>query len=360
MGNEIKERGDNQLLVSLACIVIVIAGMREASSIIVPFLLSVFIAVMCAGPFSWMRRKRVPAVVAVAVIISVIIGAMIGVGAYIGASVSDFMLQMPVYQKRIQELLITLVIWLRSYGISVSENVFLQYLDPGSVMQVVANILSGLGSVLTYAFLILFIVVFILIEAASFAEKLMTAHGASGTSVEAIDRIFHIIEKYLALKTWISLFTGVVVMLWLMMLGVKYSVLWGLVTFLLNYIPNIGPLLAAIPPILLSLVDSGPFSAGMVTLGYIIIKTITADILEPYFMGKGLSLSMLVVFLSLIFWGWVLGPVGMLLSVPLTMILKIVCESFESTTWIAILLGSDLPPPESLDGSIDSTGADAA
>ena len=120
----------------------------------------------------------------------------------------------------------------------------------------------------------------------------------------------------------------------------------GYMSFLLNYIPNIGPFIAAIPPILLALVDQGLGSAGLVTFGFIVIKTVIGDILEPIFMGKGLSLSMLVVILSLIFWGWVLGPVGVLLSVPLTMIFKITCEGFPATRWIAILLGSEVPPAQ--------------
>jgi predicted PurR-regulated permease PerM len=360
MDTELKESRDNRILVSLACIVIVIAGMREASSILVPFLLSVFIAVMCAGPFSWMRSKGIPAVIAILLIIAVILGAMFGVGAYIGASVSDFSQQLPVYQERIHDLLITVIIWLRSFGIHVSEKMLLQYFNPGSLMQIVANLLSSLGSALTYAFLILFIVVFILIEASSFSRKLALACGASLASLETIDRVMQSIEKYLALKTWISLATGILVMLLLTVLGVKYSLLWGLVAFLMNYIPNIGPFIAAIPPVLLSLVDSGLGTAGLVTLGYLVIKTVMGDIIEPIFMGRRLSLSMLVVFLSLIFWGWVLGPVGMLLSVPLTMILKIVCESFESTKWIAILLGSDVPMPEEALEKIEGDGADPA
>ena len=346
---DLKETGNARIIVILACIVILIAGAREASSIIVPFLLSLFIAVMCGVPFNWMRKKGVPAFIAIPIIIAVIFGAAFGVGAYIGASVNDFLQQLPLYQKRINDLMVMIIKWLRGYHIYISQRMILNYFDPGSIMNMVANLLSGLGSALTYAFLILFTVIFILIEASSFSRKVELS-GTSRTSIETIDRIARSIEKYVALKTWISLATGIVVMLWLMVLGVNYPVLWGVVAFLLNYIPNIGPLIAAIPPILLSLVDSGLGSAGLVTVGYIVIKTVMGDILEPVFMGRGLSLSMLVVFLSLIFWGWVLGPVGMLLSVPLTMVIKISCESFPSTRWIAILLDSEAPAPKESNG----------
>jgi AI-2 transport protein TqsA len=342
MGTEIKEGGQSRLLLNLACIMIVIAGLHEASSIVVPFLLSVFIAVMCGVPFSWMRGKHIPAFLAISIIIAVIFGIVFGLGAYIASSVSDFIHQLPLYQKRIHMLVGMLIKWLRTFHIYISERMILQYFDPGSIMDIIANFLSGLGSALTYAFLILFTVIFILIEASSFSKK-VSMNSTSEKSLETIDKILQSMEKYIAMKTWISLATGILVMVLLMALGVKYAILWGVVTFLLNYIPNIGPFIAAIPPILLSSVDSGLGTASLVMLGFIVIKTVIGDILEPIFMGRGLSLSMLVVFLSLVFWGWVLGPVGMLLSVPLTMVLKIACESFPSTRWIAILLGSDPP-----------------
>jgi AI-2 transport protein TqsA len=341
-----KERNYPRVLLSLACLVIIIAGMREASAIIVPFLLSVFIAVMCGLPFSWMRKRGVPSFIAIFAIFSVIAGIVFGLGAYIAASMNDFIVQLPLYQKRIHLLMVMLIKWLRHFRIYISERMILQYFDPGSIMDMVANLLSGLGSALTYAILIMFTVFFILIEASSFTKKVFS-NGTSEKSLETVDRILVSMEKYIALKTWISLATGILVMILLLALGVNYAILWGLVAFLLNYIPNIGPLIAAIPPILLSLVDQGMGTAGLVTLGFVLIKTVMGDFLEPMVMGKGLSLSMLVVFLSLVFWGWVLGPVGMLLSVPLTMAIKISCESFPSTHWIAIMLSSEgIPEPE--------------
>lgn len=342
----LKERSYHRVLLSIACLVIIIAGMREASAIIVPFLLSIFIAIMCGLPFNWMRNRGVPSFIAIFIIIAVIVGMVFGMGAYIASSVDDFLQQLPLYQKRIHVLLVMIIKWLRHFRIYISERMILQYFDPGSIMDMVANILSSLGSALTYAILIMFTVFFILIEASIFTKKVFM-NNTSEKSLKTLDRILMSMEKYIALKTWISLATGLLVMVLLLTLEVNYAILWGVVAFLLNYIPNIGPFIAAIPPILLSLVDQGLGTASIVTIGFVIIKTIMGDILEPMVMGKGLSLSMLVVFLSLVFWGWVLGPVGMLLSVPLTMAIKISCESFPSTRWIANLLSSDgLPEPE--------------
>jgi AI-2 transport protein TqsA len=350
MGTELREGAVRDLLVSLACIVIVIAGMREASGILVPFLLSVFIAILCAGPLSWLRSKGIPSLVSILLIIVVILGAMFGIGAYISASVKDFSQRLPLYQAHLKDEIVIIITWLQGLGLNISEKMLLDYFNPGSTMEIIANILSSLGNALTNAFLILFTIIFILLESSSISDKLKIAFGVSETSLETLKRILKSIERYFTIKTWISLITGLAVTVWLMVLGVNYALLWGLVAFLLNYIPNIGPLIAAIPTIMFSLVDSGLVPASLVTLGYLIIKTILGDFLEPVFMGRGLSLSMLVVFLSLLFWGWVFGPVGMLLSVPLTMIIKIICEGFESTRRIAVLLGSDTSPsaePES-------------
>lgn len=333
------------LMVAAACFVIVIAGMKAASGIIVPFLLSIFIAVMCAGPFSWLKNRKVPPALAILVIISTITAILLGLGAYIGASVNDFLQQIPQYQARIQDEFVDFIFWLRRFGIHISQRFMVDYFDPASIMQIIANILSGLGGVLTNTFLILFTVIFILMESPTFLGKIKAAFRVSAHTLETFDFIFLCVGKYLAIKTWISLATGISVMIWLMVIGVSYPVLWGLVAFLLHYIPNIGSLIAAIPAILFALVDSNLGTAFLASIGYALINLVFGNILEPVFMGRGLSLSTLVVFISLIFWGWVLGPVGMLLSAPLTMIIKIAFESFPSTRWIAILLDSEVPLP---------------
>jgi predicted PurR-regulated permease PerM len=147
----------------------------------------------------------------------------------------------------------------------------------------------------------------------------------------------------MAIKTSISLATGILVGSLLSVVGLDYFLLWGLLAFLLNYIPTIGSFIAAVPAILLAIVQLGFGDAMVIAAGYLVINTLMGNIIEPRFMGKGLGLSTLVVFFSLIFWGFILGPVGMLLSVPLTMTIKFAAEGSEDTRWISILLGSERP-----------------
>ena len=193
---------------------------------------------------------------------------------------------------------------------------------------------------MTNAFMILLTTVFILAEEVGFSDKFRHAYRDSEKTLVAIGRFTKSVNQYIAIKSALSLLTGFLIFIWLLILDVDYPVLWALMAFLLNYVPTLGSILAAIPAVLLALVQLGPFSALLVGLGYFAVNVVVGNVLEPRITGKGLGLSALVVFLSLVFWGWVLGPVGMLLSVPLTMTVKIALESFEETHWLGVMLGA--------------------
>jgi AI-2 transport protein TqsA len=209
-------------------------------------------------------------------------------------------------------------------------------------MRMVPNVFSAFASALSNAFLIVLTVIFILLESAGFPAKLRAMSTDPDSSVEQFDTISENMKRYVAIKTTTSLATGVVVAIWLEIIGVDYPLLWGLLAFLLNFVPSIGSIIAAIPPVLLALVMAGPGTAGLVALGFGVVNVVIGSVIEPKYMGEGLGLSTLVVFLSLLFWGWVLGPVGMLLAVPLTMAVKIVLEGNEGTHAAAVLLGPSI------------------
>lgn len=328
-----------RILIITASFVILVAGMRAASSILVPFLLSLFIAVICAPPLFWMQRKGVPNVLAVLSILIGIIAIGFLLAAFIGTSLNNFSRALPGYEERLSEMTTALLSWLRGLGLEVSGEVLTDYFDPGKAMKIAANALAGLSGLLANAFLILLTVIFIMLEASGFPQKLHAALSNPEKSLSHFSNFTESVNRYLALKTLFSLFTGIIIWIWLAILGVDFSLLWGLVAFLLNFVPNIGSIIAAIPAILLALIQLGMGHALAASLGYVVVNVAVGSIIEPKFMGRGLGLSTLVVFLSLVFWGWVLGPVGMVLSVPLTMIVKIALESNEETHWLAVLLG---------------------
>ncbi|MFC1822063.1 AI-2E family transporter [Thermodesulfobacteriota bacterium] len=328
-----------QFLLTAACFVIVVAGMKMASSILVPFLLAAFIAIICAPFLFWMQKRGVPSGISALFLLIAIVAIGFLLAIFVGKSVNDFSAALPGYQERLTGMTAALISWLRGLGFEISNQVVTEYFDPRKIMNLLAKTASGLSGLLTNTFLIILTVIFILLEAAGFPKKLQTALNAADGSFGGLSKFTENVNRYLAIKTGFSLLTGISIWIWLAILGVDHALLWGLLAFLLNYVPNIGSIIAAVPAVLLCLIQLGTSSALLAGIGYVVVNVVVGSILEPKFMGRGLGLSTLVVFLSLVFWGWVLGPVGMVLSVPLTMILKVSLESNEDTRWIAVLLG---------------------
>jgi AI-2 transport protein TqsA len=190
-------------------------------------------------------------------------------------------------------------------------------------------------------FLIIITVIFMLFEASSVPRKLHLALDDPQARLKQIDRFLSSVNNYIAIKTLVSIATGICVSLMLWVFGLDFFLLWGVLAFLLNYIPNIGSIIAAVPAMSLAVLQLGPAAAGFIGLGYLTINTVMGNVVEPRYLGRGLGLSTLVVFISLIFWGWLLGTVGMLLSVPLTMIIKIALENSAEGSWFAVLLSGD-------------------
>jgi predicted PurR-regulated permease PerM len=230
--------------------------------------------------------------------------------------------------------------WLGERGVNIPTEEVSGALHPGWVMILAGGIFAALSSVLTHAFLILLTVVFILLEMADFPKKLRIVLKSPERSLSTIEKFSQHAKRYMVIKTLISAATGLLIWLWLLILGVDYPVLWGTLSFLLNFVPNIGAILAALPVALLALVQLGVGSALLSVLGFMVVHIVVGNLIEPKLTGKGLSLSTLVVFLSLVFWGWVLGPIGMILSVPMTSLVKIALESYEETRGLAFMLGS--------------------
>lgn len=329
------------LLVATAAFVVVVAGMRAAEAILVPFLLSMFLAIISAPPLFWLEQKGIPRVLAMLAVIAGIVVILLLMAAIIGSSVDGFTRNLPTYQTHLREIIGTLLTWLKDKGVTIPEAQVTRYLDPGAILRLVANTLNGLGGVLGNVFLIFLTVLFILFEASSFPVKLRAILGANHASLGDLGKLTVNVRRYLAIKTWTSLATGVAVAVWLKFVGVDFPVLWGLLAFLLNYIPNVGSIIAAVPAILLALIQLGVGAVVWTSIGYVAINIVIGSVIEPRFMGHHLGLSTLVVFISMVFWGWVLGPVGMFLSVPLTMTLKLAMEQDSRSRWIAILLGSE-------------------
>jgi len=342
MGDNTGTTGRPHALVLMASFIVVVAAMKAASSLLVPFFLAVFIAVICTPPLFWLQGKGVPKVLSLLIVLVAILAVGSLLGVLVGTSLNNFLHSLPQYQERLSTHMGVVIDWFHEKGVNIPEAEVRESLHPGSVMRLAGMLLSTLSSVLTNAFLILLTIVFILLEAADFPRKVEAALKNPERSLATIEKFRRSANRYVVIKTLISVVTGLSISVWLLILGVDYPVLWGTLAFLLNYVPNIGSILAAVPATLLAFVQLGAGSALLTVLGFMAVSNILGNIVEPKLMGKGLGLSTLVVFLSLVFWGWVLGPLGMILSVPLTSLVKIALESNEDTRGLAIMLGSDI------------------
>jgi predicted PurR-regulated permease PerM len=331
----------SRTLFILAAFVIVIAGLRAAESIMVTFLLSGFFAIICAPPFLLMQKKGLPAwlsLIAVVIFISLFQILLISI---IGSSAKAFSGDLPIYQEKLRGTLSHIITTLGSWGVEIPQERLMETFDPSSIFKTAMSALGSLGAVLSNSFLIILTVIFMLFESLSLPNKLHKAFGEESSQMRHIQRFLDTVKTYMTIKAVISLATGAIIYLGLLIIGVDYPLLWAILAFFLNFVPNIGSIIAAIPTVLLAIIQLGPLSALFTALLYIAANMIMGNVVEPRFLGKGLGLSTLVVFLSLVFWGWVFGPVGMFLSVPLTMLLKIAFESNEETEWIAIMMGGD-------------------
>ncbi len=330
-----------RILISSAALVIIIAGINLAQSVVVLFLVSVFLSLLGTSSVLWLKGKHIPSGFAVLIVMAIMIIILVLIGAQIGVSVSSFSDELPLLELRIREQIIKLSVQLTSKGIAGTEKFFLEYVNPEAVMKLTASLLSRLSSLLSDLILILLTVTFILLEVSSFPIKIRAILGDPERVFPRFTKFVVDMKRYMIIKTIINLAAGILIALWMYILGVQFPVLWGFLAFLLHYIPNIGAIIAAIPAALLALVQLGMGSALLVVAGNILIGFIIGNVIEPRLMGRNLGLSTLVVFLSLIFWGSLLGLIGAILCIPLTITLKFAFENNESTRWIALLLGSE-------------------
>ena len=333
-----------QILVATAAVIVILAGVKSAGEIIIPFLLSLFIAIICSPIIKFMTRRRIPLGLAIALLLGLIVAVVIFLAGMVNAAVQEFTASIPQYKVLLSARVQTVFALIKEYNlpIAVTQEEILSTFDPGVVMNLVRRLLLGFSGVLSNIFVLFLVVIFMLLESPAAKYKLSVALSPDSDLSEKeryIDQVLGGVIGYLGVKTVVSTLTGFCIWLMLTQLNVQYAVLWGVLAFLLNYIPNIGSILAGIPIVLQALLLNG-FSVGLIALaGVVAINVLFGNVLEPRMMGKRLGLSTLVVFLSLLFWGWLLGTVGMLLSVPLTMALKIALESSPRTRRYAVVLG---------------------
>ena len=331
----------SQRLLTLASVVVVVAGLKLGAPLLVPFVAAAFLTILSLPILTWLEERRVPRSLAVAATVLINLGLLAVLGWLVTGSLASFVAAVPAYRADLEVLLQRVVGWLEARGMPAARWVEEGLFDAASIMDLVGTTLRGVASLATDLLLVITTMIFLLLEVAGFAPKLRAAFGNRVQPLWRYARIRLEVQQYLMMKTLVSLVMGVLSGVGVGLVGLDFPVLWGLTAFLFNYIPNIGPILAAIPALLLSLVQLGLPSTLLIAALFLFLHLVLGNILEPQLFGRRLGLSPLVVWLSLIFWGWVWGPIGMLLSVPLTVIARIVFENSRELRWIAALLSAE-------------------
>ena len=326
--------------VGVAAFVIILAGMKQAQSFLSPFLMALFIAIICAQPILWLKKKNVSSGLAVLIVIIGLLAVYTGLNWLVGSSLSLFIRDASKYSESLKEITESSGRFFSERGINIAVFGGAGSMDPAKVMEYTRTVVSHIREMVSNEITFLFLTIFLLAEVEAIRLKIRAILKGNDADFEYWQNIGKKIRHYLSIKTMTSLATGVLVGSSLAIIGVDYPVLWGLVAFLLNYIPTIGSIIAAIPGITFSLLQLG-FPATFWTISiYLFVNVVIGSVLEPRIMGRGMGLSTFTVFFGLIFWGYILGPVGMFLSVPITMALKFILNYNPKTRWIAVILGT--------------------
>ncbi|MEZ4315863.1 MAG: AI-2E family transporter [Myxococcota bacterium] len=335
-----------QGLVALAAVVVIVAGLKEASDVLLPILFSVFLAILGVPLVRLLERAKVPTVVGIPVVVLLFALGLVGITAIVAQTVRGFTAEIDQYKEPFNELVATALMWADRFSIEVDLSSLTELVQPSVMMGMLTQTLNALISVLSRIIIVIVTMTFIMFEATELELKFKAAFGTDARPAGPFTDATLQVQRYLVIKTIASAFTGLFVAAGCSFIGLDFPIMWGLIAFLFNYVPSIGSIVAAIPPILLAIVQLSPGAALAVAILYVVVNVTIGNFLEPRFMGRSLGLSPLVVFLSLLFWGWVWGPVGMLFCVPMTVIAKLFLETQDDTRWIAVFLGS---PREILD-----------
>jgi AI-2 transport protein TqsA len=375
-----RNTGFKALLVA-ACLVVVVGGLKLAAGFLIPILLGLFLAVLSLPISHWLQSRRVPVTLAVLATILVDLLVLTGLVFVIATIMPDFQASAAKYDLEFRRFLMgnatQLQQWLtdtfgpmqqwynENFGEPEAETpppplfdfrtAVEQLLSVSSLMSLInwnTNVLQLLLSWLTKSFFAFVLMVFILAEADKFTAKVEHMAALRGPNFRLFRDTTRQMQRYLVIKTLASVATGLLAWLSCALFGLEFAVVWGLIAFLFNYVPTIGSLVAAVPPIVLGLIQLGFWQGFGIAMVYLAINTAIGNFIEPAVMGRGFGISTIVVILSVLFWGWLWGPVGMFLAIPLTMMFKVMVDSSDDFRWVGVAMSKD--PDQELTSMLQS------
>jgi predicted PurR-regulated permease PerM len=308
-----------QILV-IAVIFVVFLGMKYSAEILGPLLLSIFISIIIYPFLMWLKRRGLSYNSSVLITLA---------GTFaLGAAIIGF-------------LVVTLAQFVKEIPTFTIQSGFLSQYGDQIIKFLVENIpIENAGGLISIGIFLLFSVIFLVYELPNIKTRLEKSFGADSPTLNTTLSLVHDTIEYFVIRAKVNFFYGISVSFILFVFDINFAVLWGLLTFALGFIPYIGIIIAAIPPILVAWSKFGIQGAIIMAVFFIILNTIAESIIFPRLTGKGLQMSVYVVFVSLFVWGWVLGPVGFLIGVPLTLVVIRYLENYKETKWLASIMGS--------------------
>jgi predicted PurR-regulated permease PerM len=326
-------------MVRLAAFGVFLVVLHFGRPIVIPVLLATLIAISLSKVLD-LAEKRFPHWVAVSFAVLLAVAVVMALGFLTTRAATDFALAFGQYRGDFERLQLEAAGWLWDQGLGIPATAVEKF-DPNEIVRSLA--VPGLtlaAGVVSSGALVLLITVFLVVESGSISQKLQGIDRFGRMDVQVLRRAASHVQRYLLIKTVTSGVTGLLVAGLTSVVGLGHSLLFGLLAFVLNYIPSIGSILASIPAIALALVTLGWLPALGLALGYFVINLVIGILIEPRWAGQATDLSPSVVVLSMIFWGFVLGPIGALLSVPLTIIVRIIASQSNEWAWLSVLLSS--------------------
>lgn len=358
------------VLLGMAAAIVVLAAVREISSIAGPVVLALVLVIAVSPVRQWLTRRRAPIWVIVAVPLALVIVFLLGMVAVLTVSVAQMAMLIPTYSNELNQLVADAQRWAAGLGYGSAEiSQALESLDPGQLLQLAQQLLSGLLGVLSSLFLIVVLLLAMSLDAPVFARTLGVLGSGRSSMIAALMNFAHKVRRYLIVSTLFGIICAVLDVGALYLLGVPLPLLWGILAFITNYIPNIGFVIGLVPPALLGLLEGGPRTMILVIVAYMAINVVIQSFIQPKFLGDAVGLSTTVTFLSLILWTFVLGPLGALLAIPLSLLARaLLVDSDPGAGWAGALISGELPAeadrpaaapeaPETRDGRAPATPA---
>jgi AI-2 transport protein TqsA len=349
-------RGLIVVLASTGFLVSVLA-LREFASIVAPILLALILVIGAHPLTGILHRRGVPMWLAVTTTLITLIVAILGLGSALALSVAELAALLPTYQASFTALVDDLRAWLGSLGVGHDQILAaLSAIDLANVAALVGGLIAGIAGVFSNLLFLIFVIVFMGVDATGFSSRLARVRPQRPEIVGALDSFVRGTRSYLLLTTVFGLIVAIIDAGFLWWIGVPLPLLWGLLAFLTGYIPNVGYFIGLIPPALLALLEGGPGLMLTVIVAYAVINFIIQSVIQPKVMSDTVNLSLSLTFLSLVFWTFVIGPIGAVLAIPLTLLTKaLLLDVDPNTRWMSSLLEGGTVPPEDHDAADDTS-----